>query len=268
MTDYPLGHSADEETRLADQAALVEAQTEDLFRRAGIAPGMRVLDVGSGVGDVSLLLARMVGSGGSVLGIEKASSSVDTARRRIADLGLANVLFEEADLAKFTTGETFDAVVGRFVLAYVPDRAAALARLTGRVKRSGIVAFQEIDMSQIAQVPPSALFTQARQWMLEAFAAGGAELDMGTKLYATFLAAGLPEPDMFAATPVVGGPRSAGYDQIISVLRSLLPVIEREEIADVASIGLDALAKRLRDDAEAHDRVLFMSRLVGAWTRV
>jgi ubiquinone/menaquinone biosynthesis C-methylase UbiE len=266
--DYPLGYSAEEAKRLADQAAQVEKLTEDVLRRSGLRSSMQVLDIGSGVGDVSLLAANIVGGGGAVLGIEKAASSVETARRRTAALGLQNVAFEERDLAEFTTDKTFDAIIGRFVLSYVPDRAEALRRLTRHLRPGGIVAFQEIDMSHIFQAPPSDLFIQVRRWVLEAFAAGGAELDMGTKLYSTFLQAGLPAPNMLATAPVVGGPTCGGYEQLVQALRSLLPMIERSRIAIGEEIGIDTLAERLREDAMANDRVLFMSRLVAAWTRL
>jgi len=266
--DYPLGYSDQEAQRLADQAAALEELTEDVLQRAGVQPGMQVLDIGSGVGDVSLLAAKLVGSDGAVLGVEKATSSVEIARRRVADLGVRNVSFEEGDLAEFATGRTFDAIVGRFVLSYVPDRAAVLRRLTRHLKPDAIIAFLEIDMSQISELPPSELFVQARRWLLEGFAATGTELDMGTKLYATFLDAGLPEPNMIAATPVVGGPRSPGYEDMAKALRSLLPVIERSGIANIVEIGIDTLADRMREDAAANDRVLFMSRIVGAWARL
>ena len=266
--DYPLGYSAQEAQRLADQAAQIEELTEDVLRRAGLRRGMQVLDIGSGVGDVSLLAARMVGSDGAVLGIDKAPSSVETARRRVAALGVHNVSFEQSDIAEFATDKKFDALVGRFVLSYVPDRAVALRRLTQHLNPGAIVAFQELDMSQISEAPPSELFMQARRWALAAFAAGGAELDMGTKLYATFLHAGLPPPNMTAATPGVGGPTSPGYDQMVQALRSLLPTIERNRIANIEDIGIDTLAARLREDAVANDRVVFMSRVVGAWARL
>jgi ubiquinone/menaquinone biosynthesis C-methylase UbiE len=265
--DYPLGYSDREAQRLADQAALIEEATEDVFRRAGLRSGMHVLDIGSGVGDVSLLAARMVGSDGAVLGIDKAASSVETARRRVAALGVQNVSFEASDLAAFATDRKFDAIVGRFVLLYVPDRVSVLRSLTRHLRPGGIVALQELDISQVSEVPPSALFTQARRWLLEAFAAGGAESDMGSKLYATFLHAGLPAPNM-TATQIACGPTSPGYEQMVQVLRSLLPLIERNGIATLAEIGIDTLGQRLHEDAVANDRVVFLSRAVGAWARV
>lgn len=61
---YALGRSADEHQRLQQQAALFRPITERFFRSAGLAPGMRVLDVGSGAGDVVFLAAEVVGPTG------------------------------------------------------------------------------------------------------------------------------------------------------------------------------------------------------------
>jgi SAM-dependent methyltransferase len=80
VQDYPLGYSELEARRLAEQGALLEDLTVDVFRRAGLREGMTVLDIGCGVGDVTLLAARLVGPKGAVLGIDRAASSVQAAR--------------------------------------------------------------------------------------------------------------------------------------------------------------------------------------------
>jgi len=264
--DYPLGYSEQEARRLAEQGALLEELTAAVFQRAGLRAGMRVLDIGCGVGDVTLLAARLVGPQGAVLGIDRADSSVETARKRANALGAAHARFEQSDLATFETEQTFDALVGRLVLLYLPDPAATLKRLSRNLGPGGLIAFQEFDMSATSQVPAGELFLEVRKWLLQAFAAAGAELDMGTKLFSTFLRAGLPPPEMTAATPLACGPATGGYGYIASVLRSLLPLIERTGIATAAEIDIDTLAVRMREDAVAHERITFLPRVVGAWT--
>ena len=80
--EYALGYSEREKERLIIQSRLYGELTERLFRMAGIQPGMSVLDVGCGVGDVSLLAATIVGPAGSVLGVDRAADSIDTAQGR------------------------------------------------------------------------------------------------------------------------------------------------------------------------------------------
>jgi ubiquinone/menaquinone biosynthesis C-methylase UbiE len=139
----------------------------------------------------------VVGPEGQVLGIDRAASSVETARRRARSLGVTNASFEEADVTSFDSDQRFDAIVGRLVLLSLREPAGALQRLSRKLAPGvilvpgGIVAFQEIDIPQMAQSLPSELFMQVRRWIIETFAATGNELEMGSRLYSTFVRAGL-----------------------------------------------------------------------------
>lgn len=64
--DYVLGHTDRERRRLALQAALLNPLTDSFLRRAGVSAGMRVLDLGCGIGEVTLIAARLVGPHGQV----------------------------------------------------------------------------------------------------------------------------------------------------------------------------------------------------------
>jgi ubiquinone/menaquinone biosynthesis C-methylase UbiE len=264
---YPLGYSDSEARRLAAQAAYLEDQTADVLRRAGVAPSMRVLDLGCGVGDVSLLVAGMVGPYGSVLGIDRDKYSVEMARRRAAALQIPNVRFEMAELDAFETAETFDAVVGRLVLLYQRNPAATLQQFAACLRPAGIIACQEIDID-MSREPASELFDNVRHWIVAALKAGGAETRMGSKLLRTFLDAGLPRPTMIANCRVESGPDSAIYDHHASIVRSLLPLAEREGITTAAEVEVETLSDRLRREAVELEQVTFESRMVGAWCRV
>jgi 2-polyprenyl-3-methyl-5-hydroxy-6-metoxy-1,4-benzoquinol methylase len=264
---YPLGYSAAEARRLEVQGKYLEDLTADVFRRAGITRGMHILDIGCGVGDVSLLAAQMVGMTGSVLGIDRHIDSVEIARRRVVSLGIENVRFESADLNSVDTTSTFDAVVGRLVLLYQPDPAATLRRFLKFLRPNGIVAFQEIDID-MAQVPASEVFNRMRSWIIASLQAGGANPYMGSNLLRTFLAAGLPRPTMIAATRVESGPDSLIYEHHAQIVRSLLPLAKRAGVTIPEEIAVEALADRFREDAVAYERATFESRMVGAWTRL
>ena len=120
-------------------------------------------------------------------------------------------------------------------------------------------------MSAASQATPSELFAAINQMDFGAIDASGAQRDMGSKLLTTFVAAGLPWPAMTSVTPVTSGQDSPYYEFLTEMVRSLLPAIERAGLASQAEIGLDSLARRLREDAVAKTRVLFPPRVVSAW---
>src|ERR1700759_1730420 len=94
--DYLLGSSDADHQRLIRQATRLAPVTESFFHEAGIGPGQRVLDLGSGVGDVAMLVARLVGPEGAVVAIERDDRSISRARSRAAEAGLHNVEFVES----------------------------------------------------------------------------------------------------------------------------------------------------------------------------
>ena len=142
-SDYLLGSTDTEHERLIRQAVRLAPVTERFFRDAGIGPGQRVVDLGSGVGDVAMLLAQLVGNSGEVVGIERDTRSIARARARAAEAGLPNVTFVQSDIAQFSNDKSFDAAVGRYILQFLPDPVAILRSLAHWVRPGGVFAFQE-----------------------------------------------------------------------------------------------------------------------------
>jgi ubiquinone/menaquinone biosynthesis C-methylase UbiE len=94
---YALGYTPEAQDRLIRQSARVAPWTRRLFRKSGIRPGRRVLDIGSDMGDVSLILSELVGKDGSVTGLERDAGSIATARERMDAAGVRNVTFAQTD---------------------------------------------------------------------------------------------------------------------------------------------------------------------------
>src|SRR6266849_5234524 len=97
-SSYALGSTDSEHERLIRQAARLAPCTERFLREAGISTGQRVLDLGSGVGDVAMLVARLVGHSGEVVGIERDLRSLARAWARVAEAGLLNMSFIQSDV--------------------------------------------------------------------------------------------------------------------------------------------------------------------------
>ena len=98
---YILGHSEAEIIRLQTQAKILRPITERLLQRAGIRPGMRVLDLGSGAGDVAMLAAQLVGPSGSVVGIDRNPQVLSIAMERAGRRGFRHLSFHEASVETF-----------------------------------------------------------------------------------------------------------------------------------------------------------------------
>ena len=161
-TDYPLGNTDAEHERLIRQAARVAPTTERFFREAGIGPGQRVLDIGSGVGDVAMLVARLVGPSGEVVAIERDPKSIAKARARVTEAGLHNVRFNESDVGEIPDGKPFDAAVGRFILMYLPDPVAALRSISGLVRPEECLLFRSHPGARSLRIWRSYLFGSQR----------------------------------------------------------------------------------------------------------
>jgi hypothetical protein len=118
-----------------------------------------------------------------------------------------------------------------YICATPPPRCGVFPRTCVR----GVVAFQEMAMPLARSNPDGAHFRQCSDWILATFARAGVEPDMGGKLFATFLAAGLPIPQMILAGRVEGGPDSLVYDYYADIARSLLPMSKHRSYGSLFS---------------------------------
>ena len=266
---YLMGRSEAETRRLMAQHRLYGPFTRRLLEEAGIGEGMKVLDVGSGAGDVALLAAELVGPMGHVVGVDRDPEVLKTASARAEAAGLANVSFYVGDLGEDIPEDDFDAVVGRLVLLYIPDPTSALKGLVERLKPGGVVAFGEFNFlpESVVAYPPTPTSESLWAWMQGVVRGIGLDPAAGYHLRDNYLEAGLPEPEMSVCAPVGGGPDYLGYDHGAEALRSMLPLVLKLGIATEEEVGIDSLAERLRAEVVASGGVIKNPDLVGAWAR-
>ena len=147
------GIGEDEVARLEAQGAAIAPATRMIFAEAGIRPGMRVLDLGCGAGDVTFVAADLVGPDGSVVGVDHSPDALARARLRAGRRGLTQVQFVEGDIHDPAPGGPFDAIVERLVLWLVPDPAALLRRQATVLRPGGLVVPIEVDLSTMRSLP-------------------------------------------------------------------------------------------------------------------
>lgn len=268
QADYALGSNDRERQRLVRQGAILRGFLETAFRAAGIGPGMRVLDIGSGVGDVAFLAADLVGPQGSVVGVDRDPDNIAWAAKRAVQAGRSNVRFLTNEFTEFFDSQPFDALVGRFILMYLPDPVATLSVLSRHLRSGSAIAFCEPDYTVLSTTFPEVpLLRQCEEWQREAFRRAGARTDMGMRLYHTFRDSGFVDTGIMVSQLSGYGARRELIDFFSESIRSILPTIEEQKIATREEVDIDSLASRLEAQALAVDPQWVSIRYVSAWAR-
>jgi SAM-dependent methyltransferase len=239
MSDDYLLKGDDEGRRLMRQAQYLNPHTERALRAAGIGPGMRVLDLGCGMGDVALISAEL---GAEVVSIERDPNVAAAARARLGD----RVKVVVGDIGDPHIDGTFDAITGRLILMYVRDPAAVIRQLVARCLRpGGAVAFVEYDFRSLL-IPGPALFRSTLETCVRIIEAAGFHADLGLRWPEVFQAAGLTVPALEAHlwTSVEGD--DLGPEMCANVLRNTLALGEKLGIVRASDVDLPTLPARIR----------------------
>ncbi|MEZ4705694.1 MAG: methyltransferase domain-containing protein [Caldilineaceae bacterium] len=227
--------------------------TRRFLADAGIVPGMRVLEIGCGNGEVTQELAELVGPNGSIVALDRNEGRLAMARERMQEQGIAHVHFATADVTGGLSelaalqGEPFDALVGRRVLMYLPDPAAVLGRLSERLRSGGLVVFEEADATMVpARISPLPAHDQVAAWLRSMLIAEGANPAMGFALPAMLVQAGLRFERIRAEAVILSQGTQFSYSVLLKLMQSRLIAAGIATQAEV-----DALMDQL--DVEASD---------------
>jgi len=267
--NYVLGHSEEEIRRLQTQAAILRPISERLLRRAGIQSGMRVLDLGTGAGDLAMLAAELVGPTGSVIGIDRSPQALSIATRRARRYGLQQLAFHEAAADTFVDDTGFDLVVGRYVLIHQSNPAAFLRAAARLVKSGGAVAFHEIRLRDGCHSVPHVPLLHLIDTLLRlAFSTALPHYDAGDRLIQHFSDAGLPEPDLFCETQIWASADGPQYGWMVDTLRSLLPQLRRLGIVIEDFMNLATLERTIRKEISVARSQVAGPPQICAWAKI
>ncbi len=164
--------------------------TREVLWSAGIRAGMRIADIGCGVGQVTADLAALAGPQGHVVGVDLSPAQLGQADALCRQRGLTNVSWVAASaLATGLPTASFDMVYCRFLLLHLEDPDAALREMHRLLRPGGVLVCEDGDMTSAGSEPPSALWLFA-----ELFAALGpkwqVDYTLGRRLFHMVRAAG------------------------------------------------------------------------------
>jgi ubiquinone/menaquinone biosynthesis C-methylase UbiE len=266
-TTYTLGHEDSEVRRLLLQGRLYRSDTRHALALAGLKPGMRVLDVGCGPGDVTFLAAELVGPGGSVHGVD-AADIVQLARSRAAEQGWTNVSFTQSALDELVLDEPVDAVIGRLILIHLPDPVAALRRLAGLVRPGGIIAFCENDIAAVRSYPEMPSFQAVLDAVARSFEALGLDISFGPKLGTLFQEAGLGIPRMAMTAPIGGADDIDLLTYAVEIWRLVYPIADGLGLTGDGLPHPDEMLPVLQREVAAARATVMMPPQITAWAKV
>ncbi len=252
--------------RLQLQARCFEGLTRRLIRESGIGPGMRVLDLGAGPGDVAFLVAEVVGLTGSVVGVDREERSVALARRRAAEAGYSNVAFTVAGDDALPADAPFDAAIGRFVLIHQRDPALMIRRSAAVVRSGGVVAFLEpavhCDGHSLPELElAGAAAGSIKQFMLATLPSP----DVAGRMIPCFVEAGLPEPKVLWESVVMGSKDDIWLRSFILTYKTLLPLMQKFRTVDPCVGDPETLAERIVAEAITRRAQSVTGPFASAW---
>lgn len=249
--------------RLRVLAAARRASTLELFRLAGLRPGMRCVDLGCGSGDVTLDMAALAGPGGQVAGIDTDQAKLELARQTARERGLANVVFEVADVGHWAAPGGYDFVYCRFLLQHLARPAELLRRMWETVRPGGVLAVEDADLEGLFCDPDNTGFSFYQRMYVKVLARNGGDPACARRLPRYFRETGIPAPQVRLLQGI-----NAGGDA------KAMPLLTLEAIADsivgsgLATAGqVTAAIEDLRAFTTDPDTLISDPRIFQVWAR-
>jgi SAM-dependent methyltransferase len=263
---YVLGSTDGEHRRLGCQARLISNLTRHLLEGLPLLRDMRVLDVGAGVGDVALMMAKIVGPQGEIVCVDSDGAALEIARHRSRVEGLTNMCFRRSDIEAYESRGGFDLVFGRCVLIHQGDPTGTLLSVSKHARSGAIIAFQEPWFSRGFSYPHAPLFEKVIGWIHNTVVeANHLDLDFAVRLPSIFRRAGLPAPKLMFEMVMDSQHDPEIYRFVAETAGSLLPRMEQFRIASADTVKVDTLADRLQAEAIALNTLIGVMPLIGAW---
>jgi ubiquinone/menaquinone biosynthesis C-methylase UbiE len=249
--------------RLWVLAAARRASTLELFQLAGLRPGMRCVDLGCGSGDVTLEMAALSGPEGWVAGIDADRAKLDLARAAARERGLANVVFEVADVGQWAGPGEYDFVYCRFLLQHLARPVDLLRRMWEAIRPGGVLAVEDADLEGLFCDPDNAGFSFYRRMYVKVLARNGGDPTCARRLARYFRETGIPVP----AVRLLQGVNAGGDAKV-------MPLLTLEAIADsIVGSGLatasevSAAIEDLRAFTTRPDTLISDPRIFQVWSR-
>ncbi len=222
--EYVLGTDEAELQRLSFQHRLWSETASAHWRRAGIAPGMTVLDLGCGPGFVTRDLAQLLGPTGRVIAIDASQRYIDFVNRTPAPPGAAPIDARVGDAHDpDIPPASIDAAYSRWVFTFLPEPGRAIAGVARALKPGATFSIHDYHQwEEIFWGPANDTMASVRRAVLSSYKAAGSDTRIGQKLPGLMRDAGLLVRDIFPIQ-MIGRPGDALWQWPRTYFKSFLP---------------------------------------------
>jgi SAM-dependent methyltransferase len=257
VVDYVIRGGEEGRARLSVIGEALAASTAALLESADLGAGMRCLDLGCGGGDVTLMMARAVGPGGHVVGIDMDAVKVRLAQQDARNHGLGHVEFRTGDAAALDANSEYDLVYARLLLTHLNDPEATLRRMIAAVEPGGVVVVEDLEHSAVFAYPKCPALDRYVGLYNDLACRRGGDPDIGPKLPGLLRRCGLDDIHLCLTQPVfLDGPAKRIHNVTLeNVKESLLAT------GVATAIQITSLAAELETYADTPGTIVAFPRI-------
>lgn len=200
VAEYVLRVGEEGAERLRLLARVMQPNTEALLRNTGLTTGMTCLDLGCGIGEVTLFLAAQVGPTGRVVGIDREEGFLELARQEAARLQVYPE-FRQASALDLEDESTYDVIYTRFLLSHLREPERVLARMVRAAKPGGVIVVEDTDFPGHFSHPACPALNRYVELYQAVVRHNGGDAAIGPRLPGLLLDAGLDPVELNVALP-------------------------------------------------------------------
>ncbi|MCD6011535.1 MAG: ubiE 5 [Flavipsychrobacter sp.] len=259
--DYIISGGQQGKSRLDVLSHVLQDYTKSLLEKHGVSKGISFLDVGCGGGNVSAMVADMVGENGLVTAIDFDESIIALAKQDAEAIGRKNVTFNAMSAYELPYNKEFDVAYARFLLSHLEDPLAVLQRMKQGVKPGGRVIVEDVQFSGHFCHPYCNAFCRYVEYYMKVAEHKGANAEIGPMLVSLFREAGFNEIGFDMIQPCFN--TGEGKWMAWLTLDRIKETLINEQIAFRDEIV--ALLHEIEDFTNDQNTVISMPRIFRVW---
>ncbi|HMG14869.1 MAG TPA: class I SAM-dependent methyltransferase [Saprospiraceae bacterium] len=258
---YIINGGEEGKIRLKVLSDLLSQNTKSLLEIYGPITGLKVLDIGCGGGDVSLMAAKMVSDTGSVVGVDFDKEIICLAEQDALKNRVNNVSFQVLDVVDISFNNEFDIVFSRFLMSHLNQPLKALNKMLKSLKVGGKIITEDVQFSGHFCHPPCLAFEKYIQFYADLARSRKQNSEIGLSLFELFRQAGIKNINFDVIQPCFN--KGEGKWMAYITLDKIKETLIKEKLADRETI--QQVLKELEDFTKDETTIISLPRIFRVW---